>query len=75
LIKAFNSWRWALIGHGWGIQSFTGHPVIIVIIADVQAQAITSFVIKFVLGCIKVVACIMKPRNNEMIYLIAKNFL
>lgn len=49
VIDAFNSWRWALIGHGWGIQSFTGHPVIIVIIADVKAQAITSFMIKFVL--------------------------
>lgn len=76
MINACNSWRWALIGRSWGIQSCTGYPVIIiVIIADVMEQAVTSFGIKFVLSDLKVVACILKPRNNEMIYLIAKYFL
>ena len=67
-----------LIGHGWGIQSRTGHPVIIVIIAIIAeeiVQAITAFVEKDVAEDVRAVACIfLVARNNEMIMLIPRYF-
>ncbi len=49
----------ALIGRSWGIQSFTGHPVMMVIIIEVEVgQAITSFIEKGVVTDMYLVACI-----------------
>jgi len=72
-----NSLRWALIGHGWGIKSRTGYPVIIVIVAVelIMEQAIVPLLKKEVNEDIELTACIIDGRNNEMIDLIAKYFL
>jgi len=75
LINAANSLRWALIGHGWGINARTGHPVIIIAAVVATEQAITPFPEKGNEVVMKSVACIIGGRNNEMINLIAKYFL
>ncbi len=78
MINASNSLRRALIGHGWGIKSLTGYPVIVVIveIAEITEQAAVPLLEeKEVNKDIELTACIMKGRNNEMLDLIAKYFL
>jgi hypothetical protein len=70
--------RRALIGHGWGIKSRTGYPVIIVIVAvaEILEQAMVPFPKeREVNEDIELTACIIDGRNNEMIDLIAKYFL
>ena len=78
MINASNSLRWALIGHGWGIKSLTGYPVIVIIveIVEITVQATVPLLEeKEVNEDIELTACIMKGRNNEMLDLIAKYFL
>lgn len=78
VISLSNSWRRTLIGHGWGMESRTGHPVMMVIIEMVimEGQATAAFVIKDPQKGMVDVACIfLTYRNNEMINLIAKYFL
>ena len=78
MISASNSLRRALIGHGWGIKSLTGYPVIVIIveIVEITEQATVPLLEeKEVNEDIELTACIMKGRNNEMLDLIAKYFL
>ena len=78
MINASNSLRRALIGHGWGIKSLTGYPVIVIIveIVEITEQATVPLLEeKEVNEDIELTACIMKGRNNEMLDLIAKYFL
>ena len=78
MINASNSLRRALIGHGWGIKSLTGYPVIVIIVEVVEIieQATVPLLEeREVNKDIELIACIMEGRNNEMIDLIAKYFL
>ena len=78
MINAFSSLRRALIGHGWGIKSRTGYPVIVIIveIEEITEQATCPLLEeREVNKDIELIACIMEGRNNEMIDLIAKYFL
>lgn len=78
MTNAFNSLRRALIGHGWGMKSRTGYPVIVIIveIEEIAEQAALPLLDeKEVNKDIELIACIMEGRNNEMIDLIAKYFL
>ena len=78
MIDAANSLSRALIGHGWGIKSRTGYPVIMVIVAvaAIFEQAPNPLVReRDVNEDIEFAACIIDGRNNEMIDLIAKYFL
>ena len=78
MTNASNSLRRALIGHGWGIKSLTGYPVIVIIVAvmEIIEQATVPLLEeREVNKDIESIACIMEGRNNEMIDLIAKYFL
>jgi hypothetical protein len=59
MINVSNSLRWALIGHSWGIELCTGYPVIIVVeIAEITEEAITSCAERDNERDIRSVACI-----------------
>ena len=78
MINASNSLRRALIGHGWGIKSLTGYPVIVMIVDVVEIIEQATVPLpeeREVNKDIELMACIMDGRNNEMIDLIAKYFL
>ena len=78
MISASNSLRRALIGHGWGIKSLTGYPVIVIIvdvIEIIEQATVPLLEEREVNKDIELKTCIMEGRNNEMIDLIAKYFL
>ena len=78
MISASNSLRRALIGHGWGIKSLTGYPVIVIIvdvIEIIEQATVPLLEEREVNKDIELKACIMEGRNNEMIDLIVKYFL
>ena len=78
MINASNSLRRALIGHGWGIKSLTGYPVIVIIVDVIEIIKQATVPLpeeREVNKDIELIACIMEGRNNEMIDLIAKYFL